>query len=211
MQTFDLKKQLQSLYTPSAKAPEIVDVPPLSCLMIDGEGDPNVAQVFKDSVSALYSAAFTLRFAFKRRGIDYPVMRLEGLWWIEKMADFLSAPKESWLWTMLIVQPDVVTEADFAQALADVKRKKPLPALDRLRLETFSEGLAAQIMHIGPYGAEAPTIERLHRFIAEQGYELTGKHHEIYVSDPSRTAPEKLKTIIRQPISREHETVDNQP
>lgn len=203
MITLDLKKELKYLYKPSVKQPEIVTVPPLSCLMIDGTGDPNTAQAYKDAVAALYSAAYTLKFAFKKgRGIDYPVMPLEGLWWADDMATFSTDDKSNWLWTMLIVQPDVVTEADFAQTVADLKVKKPAPALDLLRLATFDEGESAQIMHIGPYSAEAPTIARLHEFIAAQGYALSGKHHEIYLGDPSRSAPEKLKTIIRQPVRR---------
>ncbi len=203
MIALDLRKELQYLYKPSAKVPELVDVPPLRCLMIDGSGDPNTAQAYRDAVEALYSAAYTLKFTLKKeRGISYPVMPLEGLWWIENMADFLTTPKSGWQWTMLIVQRDVVTDADLIQALAEAKRKKNPPALAKIRLETFAEGRAAQIMRGGPYTAEAPTVERLHHFIAEQGYERGGRHHEIYLGDPRRSAPERLKTIIRQPVRR---------
>lgn len=201
MITLDLKKQLKPFYTSSAKQPEVVTVPPLPCLMIDGTGDPNTAQAYKDAVGALYSVAYSLKFAFKKgRGIDYPVMPLEGLWWTDDMATFSTDDKSNWLWTMLIVMPDVVTEADVAQTVADLKIKKPSPALDLIRLATFDEGEAAQIMHIGPYSTEAPNIARLHEFIAAQGCALSGRHHEIYLGDPNRSAPEKLKTIIRQPM-----------
>ncbi len=202
MLTLDLKRELHAFYKPSAKQPEIVEVPTLPCLMIDGVGDPNTAQDFQDAMAALNGVAYTLKFALKRRGLVYPVMPTEGLWWIDNMADFLAAPKSDWKWTLLIVQPEAVTEADFAQACTEVGRKKQLAAVEKLRLESFAEGLAAQIMHIGSYEAEAPTIERLHRFIEEQGCALSGKHHEIYLGDPRRSAPEKLKTIIRQPIRR---------
>ncbi|MCC6805129.1 MAG: GyrI-like domain-containing protein [Anaerolineae bacterium] len=201
METLDLKKTLKHLYSPSVKQPQTITVPPLPCLMIDGAGDPNTAQAYKDAVGALYSAAYTLKFAFKKqRSVDYPVMPLEGLWWTDDMALFITADKSNWRWTMLIVQPEVVTEADVAQTVAELKVKKPSPALDLIRWAVFDEGAAAQIMYIGPYSAEAPTIARLHEYIAAQGYALSGKHHEIYLSDPNRSAPEKLKTIIRQPI-----------
>lgn len=202
MITLDLKRQLQSFYKPSTRTPEIVAVPALPYLMIDGSGDPNTAPAYREAVAALYSAAYALKFALKRRGIVYPIMPLEGLWWIDDMAAFLTTPKSAWQWTMLIVQPEVVTEADLAQTVAEVRRKKPLAALERLRLETLTEGSAAQIMHVGPYAAEAPTIARLHQFIATAGARLRGKHHEIYLSDPQRGTPEKLRTIIRQPLQR---------
>ena len=201
MITIDLKQQLKYLYKPSAKQPETVTVPPLPFLMIDGAGDPNTAQAYRDALEALYTTSYTLKFAFKkRRGIDFPVMALEGLWWMDDMAAFGSADKSDWKWTMMILQPEVVTEADVSQAVAEAKAKKDLPALDRLRLASFEEGFAAQIMHIGPYSAEAPTIARLHEYIEQQGYALSGKHHEIYMGDPRRSAPEKLRTIIRQPM-----------
>ena len=203
MTALDLKRELQYLYKPSAKQPEIVDVPPFHFLMIDGSGDPNTAQAYRDAVEALYSAAYTLKFAVKKaRGIQYPVMALEGLWWSDDMRDFLAGNRDRWQWTMMILQPDVVTDDDFAGARDDLHKKKDLPALDRMRLAPYHEGLSAQIMHVGPYAAEAPTIERLHRFIAEQGCAISGKHHEIYLGDPRRSAPEKLKTIIRQPMRR---------
>lgn len=203
MDTIDLKKELAAYLKPSSKQPEIVDVPAFNFLMIDGRGDPNTAQEYKDAMEALYGAAYALKFHFKKtQAIDYPVMASEGLWWAEDMRLFSVEAKDDWFWTMMILQPNVVTNAVFEQVRADLRTKKDLPALDRLRLDCFHEGLSAQIMHIGPYAAEAPTIEHLHRFIEENGYQLTGKHHEIYLSDPRRAAPDKMKTIIRQPIRR---------
>jgi hypothetical protein len=200
----DLKKRLSHLYNPSATEVAVVEVPALQFLMIDGAGDPNTAQEYKEAIEALYGVAYTLKFLLKKeQGLDYPVMPLEGLWWTPDMREFSAEHKEHWLWTMMIMQPEEVTAAHFEQARAQVQRKKDSPALAKLRLEQFHEGLAAQIMHIGPYAAEAPTIARLHAFIREQGYAFDGtrqKHHEIYLSDPRRAAPEKMKTVLRQPI-----------
>jgi hypothetical protein len=134
--------------------------------------------------------------------IDYPVMALEGLWWVPDMRKFSLDNKDNWLWTMMIMQPDIVTQELFAKALAQAEQKKPAPGLAKIRLEPFHEGLSAQILHIGPYAAEKPTIEKLYAFIKEHGYALSGKHHEIYLGDPRRTAPEKLRTVIRQPVKR---------
>jgi hypothetical protein len=198
----DPKQDLKHLYT-AAKQPTVVDVPPLNYLMIDGSDDPNTAQIFKDGTQALYGDAYALKFMFKnQRGINYSVMPMEGLWWADNMAEFRLDDKSNWLWTLMLVLPEVVTAADFAQAVADVEAKKNPPALDQVRFAPYSEGLAAQILHIGSYEDEAPTIQHLHEFIEDQGYTLSGKHHEIYIGDPNRSAPETLKTIIRQPIRR---------
>lgn len=202
MARIDLEQTLKQLYSASAKAASMVDVPELPFLMVDGEGNPNTAPAYAEALEALYSVAYTLKFMLKRSAaaLDYAVMPLEGLWWADNMAAFTLFDKDAWRWTMMIAQPEVITDELLQQAAAQAARKKNLPALPRLRLERFHEGRAAQIMHLGPYAAEAPTIERLHRFIVEQGYARRGKHHEIYLSDPRRSAPEKMKTIIRQPI-----------
>ena len=201
MMTLDLKKRLKPLYKLSAKQPEIVDVPPLRFLMIDGSGDPNTAQAFKDALQTLYSTAYALKFMLKKqRGINYLVMPSEGLWWVDDLAELNFGDKSNWRWTMMIVQPEVVTEADFAQARAQVKAKKNPPGLESVRLDTYHEGLSAQILHLGSYETEAPTIERLEQFIAAENLEHNGRHHEIYLNDFTRTAPEKLKTIIRYPV-----------
>ena len=199
----DLKKDLKYLYNPSAKAFGIVDVPPMDFLMIDGTGDPNTAPEYKDAIEALYSVAYTLKFAIKKgQGVDYPVMALEGLWWADNMAAFMTSDRENWRWTMMIMQPDVVTADMVANAIHEAQAKKGLPAVSKMRFESFHEGTAAQIMYFGPYKDEGPTIARLHAFIHEQGGELSGKHHEIYIGDPRRAAPEKLKTVIRQPMHK---------
>jgi hypothetical protein len=198
----DLKKELKHLYSPSTKTAEILNVPKLQYLMIDGSGDPNTAQTFKDAMSALYSTAYTLKFALKKsEGIEYPVMPMEGLWWTEDITQFSHEDKANWLWTIMILQPDFVTEAAFEQARADAQKKKGLRALDDLHLASYAEGLSAQIMHLGSYDDEPTTLAKLDTVIEANGCVKSGKHHEIYLSDPTRTTPEKLRTIIRYPIA----------
>ncbi len=198
----DPKKELKGLYTASAKQPALVDVPTMSFLMIDGAGDPNTSEEYRGAVEALYSLSYTLKFTVKKgpTAVDYAVMPLEGLWWAKDLSSFGTGTKNDWLWTAMIMQPEYVTKDLFSRALNDVGKKKDLPALTKVRFGTFHEGPSAQIMHIGPWSAEAPTIEKLHKFIADEGHSLRDKHHEIYLGDPRRSAPEKLKTIIRQPI-----------
>jgi hypothetical protein len=202
VRSLDLKRELPQLYRATAQ-PAFVDVPELPFLAVDGSGDPNTAAEYAEAVQALYTVAYTLRFALERRadGVDAPVMPLEGLWWAPDPSAFRTGDRGAWRWTMLIRQPEQVTGGDVADAVAQAQRKKGLPGLDRVRLERYAEGRAAQVLHVGPYAAEGPTIERLHRFIAEQGYRLSGKHHEIYVGDPRRSAPERLRTILRQPVA----------
>ncbi len=204
MTKIDYKKELKHLYNPSAKEVMIVDVPEMNFLMIDGTGNPNSAPEYQQAIEALYSIAYTLKFMLKKGEIalDYGVMPLEGLWWTSDMAQFSVNNKEIWEWTAMIMEPEEVTEALFSQALEEVGKKKNLSVLSKVGLERYHEGLSAQIMHIGPYAAEGPTIAKLHRFFEENGYSLRGKHHEIYLSDPRKSAPEKMRTIIRQPIER---------
>jgi hypothetical protein len=202
MGKIDLKKELQTFYNASAGAVQIVRLPALRFLIIDGRGDPNTAPAYQEAVAALFGLSYTLKFTVKREGgADYGVMPLEGLWWTENLADLSLDHKELWQWTALMLQPDCIDPERVERARRELRRKKDLPALDRVRLECFEEGLAAQILHLGPYADETPTMERLHRFIAENGYWRTGKHHEIYLNDPRRTAPGRLKTILRQPIA----------
>jgi hypothetical protein len=197
----DFKRELRELYA-AGPEPTLVDVPALNYLMIDGHGDPNTAVQYRDAVEALYAISYAAKFIVKSAsdGLDYGVLPLEGLWWTTDMSTFSTEDKSAWDWTMMIMQPDVVTAEVLDQALAKTAIKE-LAGQERARLERFTEGSSAQVMHLGPYAAEQPTIERLHTFIAEQGRQLRGKHHEIYLSDPRRTAPEKMKTIIRQPVS----------
>jgi hypothetical protein len=202
MKTIDLKKALKPFYTASPSKPVIVDLPAMNCLMMDGMGDPN-GPAFQEAVGALYSIAYTMKFTFKKqKAIDYPVMALEGLWSADDVADFLHNKRDRWKWTLLIVLPDVVTKKDVVESIATAKHKAKSPGFPEVRLEKLAEGKAAQVMHIGPYSTERETIERLHRFVEEQGFQLRGRHHEIYMGDPRRSAPEKLKTIIRHPVEK---------
>ncbi len=206
MSPIDLVKELKPLYAPPSKAPVIVEVPELSFLMLDGRGDPNASEDYQVALQALYGVAYTLKFTLKKSdpGRDFKVMPLEGLWWVEgepPRLDELQADRETWNWTMMIALPDEVTAAEVAAATEAAAQRRPLPAAAKVRLERFAEGRAAQVMHLGPYAAEAPTIELLHAFVAEQGLELRGRHHEIYLGDPRRTAPERLRTVIRHPVT----------
>jgi hypothetical protein len=205
MGPLDLVKTLHPLYSPPKDRCVIVEVPDMAFLMVDGRGDPGASEAFEAAVQALYSAAYTLKFSLKKTDPerDFKVAPLEGLWWGDDptptLAD-LQRDRESWNWTLMIAVPDAVTADEVTTALEAAARKKDLPAAPLLRLERFEEGLAAQIMHVGPYSEEAPTIEKLHEWVAAEGYELRGRHHEIYLGDPRRTAPERLKTVVRHPV-----------
>lgn len=200
MKKIDLKKELKHLYQPSAKEVARVDVPAMNFLMIDGEGDPNTARSYQEAVEALFSVAYAIKFKVKKTlAIDYGVLPLEGLWWADDMAKFSVDDKSGWKWTMMIMQPEFVSAALVRDTIFEVKKKKDLPALGKLRFEPFSEGKAAQILHIGPFTAEGPTVARVHAFIAVNG-KLSGKHHEIYLSDIRKADPAKWKTVIRQPL-----------
>ncbi|AGX86293.1 GyrI-like domain-containing protein [Candidatus Symbiobacter mobilis] len=201
MQKIDIKKELKHLYQPSVKEVVQVEVPTFQFLMVDGEGDPNTSQEYAQAVEALFSVSYTAKFIVKKgaQGMDYAVMPLEGLWWADDMSAFSTNDKKMWKWTMMIMQPYFVEDVVIEAAISEVKIKKGLPAIGKLRMEKFSEGLCAQVLHIGPFSEEGPTIERLHGFIdARTG--RAGKHHEIYLSDIRRTDPTKWKTIIRQPM-----------
>lgn len=199
----DLKKEWQHLYKPSAKQPQIVDVPGMAFLMLDGKGNPNTSPSYQAAVEALYGVSYALKFTSKKRlARDYVVMPLEGLWWgtPRDQHAFTEQDKGKFMWTMMILQPDHISEEMVAEAVEDVRRKKGLENLDQLRFTRFKEGTSVQILHIGAYDDEGPTVHRMHQFAYDQGYRLRGKHHEIYLSDPRRTALEKLKTILRHPI-----------
>jgi hypothetical protein len=203
MEKVNLKKEFKAFYHASAKKPSLLTVPPMNFLMIDGKGNPNTSQRYREAVEALYALAYALKFKVKKGSlqIDYGVMPLEGLWWAEDMASFDVNHKEDWLWTMMIMQPEWVTKEMVEETRSEVQQKKDPPALPLIRFESFEEGASAQVMHIGPFSAEGPTIEGLHQFIEAEGHQRRGKHHEIYLSDIRRAAPEKWKTIIRQPVS----------
>ena len=201
MEKIDYKKQLKQLYQPSPKKVEFVEVPEMNFLMVDGEGNPNTAKSYKEAVEALYAVSYTLKFMVKKGsiGIDYGVMPLEGLWWMDDMSNFDPDNKDEWKWTSMMMQPELITEDLVKEAVEQVRKKKDPNALDRIRFTSFHEGKAAQLMHIGPFSEEGPNIEKVHNAIAANGFEKTGKHHEIYLSDIRRAAPEKWKTVIRQP------------
>ncbi len=197
----DLKRENREFYRASAKRVVQVDVPELSFLMIDGKGDPNDSPSYAQAVEALFTVSYKAKFACKRglAAIDYTVMPLEGLWWAEDWSVFTSDDRADWQWTMMIMQPDFLPEELILEVIDQVSRMKDLPALDKIRFEKFREGRAAQILHVGPFSEEGPTIEKVHEFIAGQS-ERAGKHHEIYLSDIRRAAPSRWKTIIRQPM-----------
>ena len=205
MTKVDFKKELKHLYQPSAKEFAVVDVPSMQFLMVDGHGDPNTAQEYKDAIEALYAVAYRIKFASKRElGRDYVVPPLEGLWWAEQMETFTTArDKSAWDWTMMIMQPGWITGEMFDGANEQVQKAKNLPALPKLRLEAYQEGLSVQILHIGSYDDEEPTLNQMHEiFIPERGLQMRGKHHEIYLSDARKVAPDRLRTVLRQPVAR---------
>ncbi|HKI52918.1 MAG TPA: GyrI-like domain-containing protein [Anaerolineales bacterium] len=211
MKTLELKKELKYLYAPSAKKIEIVKVPKLQFAMIDGRiekgKEPGNSPSFAEVTQALYSVAYPLKFMFKKRNsnpIDYPVMPLEGLWGLQDVKQDVSK-KDNWSYTLMILQPDIVKQEIFAEMVEQVRKKKgDSPALSRLRLEHFEEGICVQVMHIGPYATEPATIEKMRAFALENGYQdnvgPNGLHHEIYIGDPRKAAPEKLKTVLRHPL-----------
>ena len=201
MKKIDLRKELKHLYQPSAKEVVQVDIPTFSFLMVDGKGDPNTSHEYTEAIEALFSVSYAAKFMVKKgpQKLDYAVMPLEGLWWADNMAAFTANDKAQWKWTMMIMQPSFVSEEIIKTAMAKITRKKALPAAGQLRIETYAEGLCAQVLHIGPFSAEGPTIEKVHQFIAARGTP-TGKHHEIYLSDIRKADPTKWKTIIRQPM-----------
>jgi hypothetical protein len=201
LQKHDILAELQPLYGPSGEQVGEVHVPPMHFLMVDGAGDPNTSPEYRDAVAALYELSFVLKFmVMGNLGVDYQVMPLEGLWWADDMSQFSLENKDAWKWTAMIMQPDFVTAEMVAEAKREVSAKKDLSALERVRLETFYEGRAAQILYAGPYADEGPTVGKIHGYIFSQGHRPTGKHHEIYLNDPAQTPPEELRTIIRQPF-----------
>lgn len=202
MQKIDLKKNLNHLFLPSASKVVQVDIPPMNYLMVDGAGDPNTEKSYQEAIEALFTLSYTLKFMAKKGplAVDYGVMPLEGLWWADDMAAFIVEDKSNWKWTLMIMQPDFIAPEMVATAMAEVRKKKNLVALNKVRFEAFAEGAAAQTLHIGPFAEEGPTIERVHRFIADSGHQRVGKHHEIYLSDIRKADPKKWKTVIRQPM-----------
>jgi hypothetical protein len=200
----DLKKTIAA-YTAPKGSFEVVDVPPLRYLMVDGQGDPNVAGDYRDAVAAIFGVAYTLKFLSKRElGRDYVVMPLEGLWWSDDMATFTTErDKSRWSWTMMSLVPEWIDDDHLERARRAAAEKADSAAVKLLRWEELSEGLCVQTLHLGSYDDEAPVLADMHeRFIPGEGLRMRGRHHEIYLGDPRRTAPEKLRTILRQPVER---------
>lgn len=200
----DLKKELKTLYKTSLKEVTVVDVPAMNFLMIDGEGNPNTSEYYKSCVETLFAMSYGIKFAVKKGelAIDYGVMPLEGLWWADDMSAFSTATKDNWKWRMMIMQPGFIGTELVDEIRENVKVKKDLTLASEVRFESYCEGTVAQIMHLGPFSEEGPTIEKVHGFIDDNGMKRSGLHHEIYLSDIRRAAPEKWKTIIRQPCRK---------
>ena len=199
----DFKKTLKHLYNPP-RLFVTVDVPEMQFVMVDGHGDPNTTQDYKDAVEALYAVAYKIKFMSKK-GLekDYTVPPLEGLWWAEDMETFITRHKSQWDWTMMIMTPDWISAEFFADAIGQVRKAKDPAAINKVRLERYHERMSVQIMHIGSYDDEGPVLSQMHSdFIPNNGFVENGKHHEIYLSDPRRVAPEKLKTVLRQPVKK---------
>lgn len=200
---YDYKKALKAILNPPADQPQIVSVQSMQFLAIDGTGSPNDNPVFEAAVSALYGCAYGIKFGRKKAGMEpeYNVQPLEGLWWVEGIdpKDSFDTPQSQWSWRLLVGQPEFVTQADLDAAKLEIHRKKGTD-VSGVRLERIDEGLCVQILYIGPYKDEHPTIRRMHAWAQQQGYNLHGLHHEIYLGDPKKSAPEKLKTILRQPV-----------
>jgi len=201
----DFKKTQKEFYQPNAQEPVIIEVPEMQFLMIDGMGSPGDSQEYQDALAVLYPVAFRTKFLSKAKGKDYVVPPLEGLWWADDMNDFTEGNRDKWKWTMMIRQPDWVNQDMINEAITITKDKKPelSKLLPKLRLEKYKEGKAAQIMHIGPYSEEGPTVQKVHDLIQKEGGKFDGlktKHHEIYLSDPRKANPATMKTVIRQPF-----------
>lgn len=204
MKELDLKKELKHLYSPSSKRPVIVEVPEMKFLMIDGSGNPNNSKRFQNVIETLYPLAYSMKFGAKKElEVNYPVMAMEGIYWgtPKGLTRFTDEDKEKWSWTLMMMVPDIISEEFFKRKRSELIKKKNPPLIDEARLERFHEGAVVQQMHIGPYDTEWQTVEPMHTFAEKLGYELTGKHHEIYIGDPRRSAPEKLRTIVRHPIT----------
>ncbi|TFG25797.1 MAG: hypothetical protein EU533_00705 [Promethearchaeota archaeon] len=202
----DFKKSLKEFYQSNAKEVVLLKVPIMQFLMIDGRGSPGDSEEYHNALKVLYPVAFKTKFLSKTKGKDYVVPPLEGLWWADNMEDFKNGNREKWIWTMMIMQPDWITQEMISEAIDITKDKKTelSDLLPQLRLGKYTEGKAAQIMHIGPYSEEGPIIDKIHDFIKDRGGKFNGhvqKHHEIYLSDPRKANPARMKTVIRQPFN----------
>jgi len=201
----DFKKELKYLFSPSTEEPEIIKVPSFKYIMIDGEGDPNNNKEFGEKIGVLYGLSYTIKFMLKqdkKDPMDYVVLPLSALWCADDITAFAEGRKQEWKWTLMVMQPDRVTKAIYEEAKQKLIKKKNPPYIDDAYFQIYKEGQSAQLMHLGPYKDEGPNIKRLHEFFKEKGFTFNGRHHEIYLSDPRKCVPAKMKTIIRQPVKK---------
>ncbi|MFF4236152.1 GyrI-like domain-containing protein [Actinomadura geliboluensis] len=204
MTRYDIKRELKQCYAPRNRDWALVDVPAQRFIAVDGSGDPNTSADYARAVEALYTVAYTIKFASKRTlDRDFVVGPLEGLWWSDRPEVFTARDKDAWQWRMLISQPDWITEDFIDDAKQTALTKKGLPTIADVRYERMHEGLCAQVLHIGPYDDEGPILAELHgEYLAANNLRMTGHHHEVYLGDPRRSAPAKLRTVLRQPVER---------
>jgi len=200
----DFKKTDKDLYQPST-APSVVDVPAMMFIAVDGQGDPNTSAEYAAAIEVLYGLSYSIKMGNKAV-LEYVVPPLEGLWWLPDGGSFDPSAKDSFCWTVMIRQPDFVTPEVFGTALEVLAKKKPKLDTSGARLMSFTEGLCAQAMHIGPYDDEPATVAAMELYAAENGYVVdfsdVRHHHEIYLSDPRKVAPEKMKTVVRHPVRK---------
>jgi hypothetical protein len=202
MSPYDVKRDLKDLYAPKNREWALVEVPPQRFMAVSGQGDPNTAPEYARAVAALYAVAYTLKFTSKRAGRDFVVGPLEGLWWSPDPAVFTARAKHEWRWRMLISRPDWLTDADVDEARDAALARKKVPAIEAVEHETLHEGRCAQVLHVGSYDDETPVMTALHTaYLPSNGLTERGHHHEVYLGDPRRTAPEKLRTVLRQPVA----------
>jgi len=201
MVKIDMKKEMKELYGAKAK-PQLVDVPKINFLMVDGEGDPDNNKSFEDALQLLYGLSYTIKFDLKKAkvGPEYTIMPLEGLWWAKKGPKFEIGTRGDWVWTLMIAQPDHVAQEHVDVAKGKLHKKDPSANVEICRFESFHEGKCVQMLHVGPYATEPETVKVMKAFMDENGLRQRGKHHEIYMSDPRRADPSKLKTILRHPV-----------
>jgi hypothetical protein len=204
MEKLDYRKDLKELYSPSAKRVSLVDVPRMNFVAVEGRGDPNTSGDFRAAMQALYTISYATKFMLRKEGAgpEFSVAPAEALWWTGDAERFDPNDKRAWRWKLMIMQPRHISIEIFDRARSQASEKKEAPALQKAEFIVFHEGLSAQVMHIGPYAEESAAIERLYAFIEENGYSFNGRHHEIYLGDPGKTRPERLKTVIRQPVRR---------
>ncbi len=204
MKKIDFKKELKEYYNPSPKKAVVVTVPEMNFITLSGKGDPNTSIDFQNGIEALFSVSYNIKFAVKKGKlqVDYGVMPLEGLWWAMDMSKFSLEDKSDWIWKIMIMQPELITQEMFDEAVLAVKKKKALPSIDLLNMERIREGLTVQMMHIGPFSTEIETMKVMEELMEKECLIKEGKHHEIYLNDFRKVNPLKMKTILRQPVRR---------